>query len=109
MTLAVQRRLPKTGRGRSAAWPDGFYQPDPPAGPVPADDGSLQVAFAGEDGRTFTYSFARLPLPGMHEQLAVAFAARTGGRAPHPGQRPRHLAGDRGHAAVPGGAAVPAG
>ena len=36
------------------------------------------MAFAGEDGRTFAYSFARLPLPGMHEQIAVAFAARTG-------------------------------
>jgi len=46
--------------------------------PVRGDDGGLQVAFAGEDGRTFTYSFARLPLPGMHEQLAVAFAARIG-------------------------------
>lgn len=78
MTLAAQRRLPKTGRGRQAARPDGSYQPDPPAGPVRAANGSLQVAFAGEDGRTFAYSFARLPLPGMHEQIAVAFAARTG-------------------------------
>ena len=77
MTPAVQL-LPKTGRGRPAARPEGFYRPDPPAGPVRAADGSLQVAFAGEDGRTFLYSFARLPLRGMHEQLAVAFAARTG-------------------------------
>ncbi len=78
MMPAAQCRLPKTGRGRQAARPEGFYQPEPPAGPVRAADGSLQVAFAGEDGRAFVFSFARLPLPGMHEQVAVAFAARTG-------------------------------
>lgn len=78
MTTAVQHRLPKTSRGRHAARPDGFYEPYPAAGPVRTADGSLQVAFAGEDGRAFTYSFARLPLPGMHEDLAAAFAARTG-------------------------------
>ncbi len=78
MTVAVQDRLPRTGRGRQAARPDGFYQPDPPAGPVRAADGSLQVAFAGEDGRDFVYSFARLPLARMHGDLATAFAARIG-------------------------------
>jgi hypothetical protein len=68
----------QTGRGKPAARSEGFYQPDPPAEPVRGADGSLQVAFAGEDGRTFVYSFARLLLAGMHEPLAVAFAARTG-------------------------------
>ena len=70
--------LPPTGRGRPAAWPDGFYQPDLPCGPVRDGDGALRVAFAGEDGRTRIYSFAGLPLPGMHEDLAAAFAQRTG-------------------------------
>ena len=78
MTAAVHDRLPKTGRGRPTARPDGFYRPDPAAGPVRAADGSLQVAFAGEDGRAVTYFFAGLPLPGMHEDLAAAFAERTG-------------------------------
>ncbi len=70
--------LPPTGRGRPTARPDGFYQPDPPHGPVRGGDGVLRVAFAGEDGRARTYSFSRLPLPGIHEDLAAAFALRTG-------------------------------
>ena len=75
---AEQECLPPTGRGRPAARPDGFYQPDPPSGPVRDGDGVLQVAFAGEDGRTRLYSFDGLPLPGMHEDLGAAFTQRTG-------------------------------
>jgi len=70
--------LPPTGRGRQAARPDGFYEPDPPAGPARDGDGSPRVAFAGEDGRNHSYSFAGLPLAGMHEDLAAALAARIG-------------------------------
>jgi hypothetical protein len=75
---AGQTCLPPTGRGRPAAQPGGFYQPDPSGGLVSDGDGILRVAFAGEDGRTRTYSFDQLPLPGMHEDLAAAFLQRTG-------------------------------
>ncbi len=37
----------------------------------------LVVAFHGED-RPSTYSFGRLPCPGLHADLAAAFVARTG-------------------------------
>src|SRR6266540_4678604 len=75
--------LPKTGRGRQTPQPDGFYTPDPPVHPATDAHGGVQVSFAGEDGRTRIYSFATLPLPGMHADLASAFAERigpTGGR-----------------------------
>jgi len=38
----------------------------------------VEVCFTGEDGRTATFSFAALPLPGWHADLAAVFAQRTG-------------------------------
>jgi hypothetical protein len=64
----------RPGRGRAALQPDGFYSPEPA---VRAASEALVVAFQGED-RSWTYSFGKLPCPGMHADLAAAFAARTG-------------------------------
>jgi hypothetical protein len=81
--------LPKTGRGRPALQPAaGRYEPDPPVSAVQGSDGML-VSFSGEDGRSRGYSFAKLPLPGMHDDLAAAFAARVG---PAGGRRTAHSA-----------------
>mgnify|MGYP003493001107 CR=1 FL=1 len=108
----------RPGRGRRAAQPEGMYQPPPLVG---SDARGVIVAFHGEDGRDWTYPFSRLPCPGLHTDLAAAFAIRTGptgglrtkssadkawagvlrflnflGGLPHPPQsvgelRPRHL------------------
>lgn len=65
-----------TGPGRPAALPHGAYAP---AAPVQQGaDGTLVVAFHGDDGRRATFDVSRLPLPGWHQALAAAFAARTG-------------------------------
>ncbi|WP_327321349.1 hypothetical protein OG735_01810 [Streptomyces sp. NBC_01210] len=40
--------------------------------------GSVCVDFEGEDGRSRTFDFADCELPGWHEDLAVAVAARIG-------------------------------
>ncbi|MFC6061459.1 hypothetical protein [Streptomyces ochraceiscleroticus] len=69
--IPSQRR--RTGRGRVSPQPEGFYAPEAlreEAGPV--------VEFFGEDGRRATYSFAELPCPGLHTDLAAAWARRTG-------------------------------
>lgn len=71
MTTAPSR----PGRGRSAALPLGPYEPPPAVRPTPA---GVEVAFEGEDGRRKVFSLASLPLPGWHEDLAVAEAARFG-------------------------------
>jgi hypothetical protein len=64
----------RPGRGRAALQPDGFYAPEPAISTVSE---ALTVAFQGED-RSWTYSFGKLPCPGLHADLAAAFAARTG-------------------------------
>jgi hypothetical protein len=64
----------RPGRGRAARQPDGFYAPEPA---VNAASEALAVDFRGED-RSWTYSFGKLPCPGLHIDLAAAFAARTG-------------------------------
>jgi hypothetical protein len=64
----------RPGRGRAALQPDGFYAPEPAVRPAGE---ALVVAFQGED-RSSMYSFGKLPCPGMHADLAAAFAARTG-------------------------------
>ncbi|QTI90626.1 hypothetical protein [Streptomyces sp. AgN23] len=65
-----------TGPGRPAAMPVGAYTP---AAPVQQGaDGTLVVAFCGDDGRSRSFDVSRLPLPGWHQVLAAAFAARTG-------------------------------
>ncbi|MFI0984817.1 hypothetical protein [Streptomyces exfoliatus] len=66
-----QRR--RTGRGQVSPQPEGFYEPDivrEEAGPV--------IEFFGEDSRRATYSFADLPCPGLHADLAAAWARRIG-------------------------------
>ena len=60
-------------RGRVSVQPEGFYQlktAGHETGPV--------VEFFGEDGRRSTYSFADLPCPGLHVDLAAAWARRIG-------------------------------
>jgi hypothetical protein len=64
----------RPGRGRAALQPDGFYAAQPAISTV---NDELVVAFQGED-RSGTYAFGKLPCPGLHADLAVAFAARTG-------------------------------
>jgi hypothetical protein len=64
----------RPGRGRAALQPDGFYAPQPAVTTVSE---ALVVAFQGED-RSGTYSFGKLPCPGLHADLAAAFAAFTG-------------------------------
>jgi hypothetical protein len=73
-TLPGQRRA-ATWPGRRAARPAGAYDPDPA---VRDSQEGVEVQFAGEDGRTWTFSFATLPLPGWHGDLAAAFARLTG-------------------------------
>jgi hypothetical protein len=69
------RRKAATWPGRQAARPGGAYDPEPL---VRDDPAGVAVQFAGEDGRTRTFSFATLPLPGFHADLAAAFARLTG-------------------------------
>jgi hypothetical protein len=64
-----------TWPGRRAARPAGVYDPGPAIHDAP---GGMEIHFAGEDGRTRTFSFATLPLPGWHTDLAPAFAQITG-------------------------------
>ncbi|MFF5488576.1 hypothetical protein [Streptomyces virginiae] len=69
--LPGQRR--RTGRGRVAAQPEGYYQPEmvrAEAGPV--------VEFFGEDDRRAAYDFAKLPCSRMHADLAAAWGRRIG-------------------------------
>jgi hypothetical protein len=68
--------------------PVGSYEP--PA-PVQHEHTGLRVDFRGEDGRQRTFRLDELPLPGWHEPLAAAWAARTG-----PSGRLRTLASVRG-------------
>jgi hypothetical protein len=69
------RRQAATWPGRQAARPAGAYDPDPP---VHDAQTGVAVRFAGEDGRIATFSFAGLPLPGWHADLAGALAWLTG-------------------------------
>ncbi|MFF7047306.1 hypothetical protein ACFY94_02910 [Streptomyces griseorubiginosus] len=73
--ISHQSRLAPTGPGRSSAMPSGPYESVPVKH---SEQGALTVPFTGEDGRTKEYDFTRLPLPRMHRDLAIAFAARTG-------------------------------
>ncbi len=65
----------RTGRGRHSPLPSGGYQRPPAAR---AGAGGPEVAFEGDDGRRGVFRFAGLPVPGWHEPVAAAFAARTG-------------------------------
>jgi hypothetical protein len=69
--IPKQRR--RTGRGRVSLQPEGFYEPE-----VVREEAGPVVEFFGEDGRRVTYSFADLPCPGLHADLAAAWARRTG-------------------------------
>jgi hypothetical protein len=64
----------RPGLGRPALQPMGFYAPEPA---VRAVSEALVVAFQGED-RSCTYSFRKLPCPGLHADLAAAFLVRIG-------------------------------
>ncbi|MEV0537632.1 hypothetical protein [Kitasatospora sp. NPDC050463] len=66
-----QRR--RTGRGHISPQPQGFYAPE-----LVTDEDGPAVEFFGEDGRRATYSFAKLPCPGLHADLAAAWGRRTG-------------------------------
>ncbi|WP_280703105.1 hypothetical protein [Kitasatospora sp. GP82] len=67
-----------TASGRTAALPaEGIYEP--PHRARQRSDGTWTVDFQGRDGRSRLYSFEGLPLPGMHADLAEAFARRTSG------------------------------
>lgn len=66
----------RTGPGRPAAVPDGFYTA-PNGTQITADD-TLVVVFYGEDGRVKPFPIGELPLPGWHPALAAAFAVRVG-------------------------------
>jgi hypothetical protein len=74
---AARQPRAATWPGRPAARPLGAYDPDPLVHDDPAA-GAVEVHFTGEDGRTATFSFAALPLPGWHADLAAAFARLTG-------------------------------
>lgn len=69
--------LGRAGRGRTAAVPEGFYQP-PPTVEFPEDGGSPVVRFTGEDARECLFRFAELPLVGMHRDFAHALGSRIG-------------------------------
>lgn len=68
-------RPQRPGRGRTSAMPDGPYEPDVVQAQALA---SLTVLFHGEDDRPRAFDFTTLPLPGLHGDLAAAFATRTG-------------------------------
>lgn len=68
-------RQSATGRGRPAAVPNGHYDADPLVQEVQT---GLCVVFTGEDNRPVRFSFAALPLPRLHDNLAHAFARRVG-------------------------------
>ncbi|MEV6502211.1 hypothetical protein [Streptomyces prunicolor] len=71
----VLSRAARAGRGRPSAMPSGPYEPEPAAERAVR---TLLVAFHGEDGRSKTYDFGKLPLPALRTEFAAAFAARTG-------------------------------
>lgn len=71
----INGQVRRAGLHHVAPHPDGYYQPDvteQSAGDPPV------VRFYGEDNRTAHYSFARLPCPELHADLAAAWAARIG-------------------------------
>jgi len=76
-STAPGQRATATWPGRSTARPAGAYDPAAAVRDVAAAEGAA-VDFAGEDGRTRTFRFATLPLPGWHDDLAAAFARLTG-------------------------------
>ncbi|MDX3233948.1 hypothetical protein [Streptomyces sp. ME19-01-6] len=69
--------MARAGRGRTAAVPDGFYEP-PPTVEFPEDGGAPVVHFTGEDGRECVFRFEELPLAGMHRDFAHALGVRIG-------------------------------
>ncbi|MFF1651533.1 hypothetical protein [Streptomyces sp. NPDC058240] len=73
MTHATDR----PGQGRGVAIPAGFYAPSPTV-VLPKGGGSLVVRFVGEDGRERDFRFCELPLPGLHQDFALALATRIG-------------------------------
>lgn len=74
---AGEQRLTRPGRGRTAMMPAGFYA-QPPMLVRPDGGVSPQVRFAGEDGRSKTFRFGELPLPGLHADFASALSRRIG-------------------------------
>ena len=64
-----------TGPGRPAPVPEGTYAP---LEAVRHEHTEVNVDFHGEDGRQGTFRVDQLPLPGWHEPLAIAWAARIG-------------------------------
>jgi len=74
---AASRQRAATWPGRRTVRPLGAYDPAPPIRNAPTA-GGVEVHFAGEDGRVGTFSFATLPLPGWHADLAASFARLTG-------------------------------
>lgn len=79
-------RRPLTGPDLPTPRPVGSYAP----AAVGVAGERLEVRFDGEDGRTRTFVFATLPLPGLHADLAAAAARRIG---PTGGLRTRSAAG----------------
>lgn len=69
--VADERR--RVGRGQVSPQPEGFYAPE-----AVRDEPGLAVEFFGEDGRRAVYSFKQLPCPGLHADLAAAWARRIG-------------------------------
>jgi hypothetical protein len=70
-----------THPGRPAALPTGLYATtgNTPVNTTPLGEVTeLVVAFTGEDGRNTLFDVGALPLPGWHESLAAAWAARIG-------------------------------
>ncbi|MFI0107865.1 hypothetical protein ACH4NW_05775 [Streptomyces globisporus] len=65
-----------TRPGVRAALPGGAYEVRAAVDRSPG--GSVCVHFAGEDGRHRIFDFANCELPGWHEDLALAVAARIG-------------------------------
>lgn len=65
-----------TRPGRTAPLPEGGYRPVPAV--AAGRTGAPVVQFCGEDQRVRTFDFAQVPLPGWHDELAAAFAARVG-------------------------------
>jgi hypothetical protein len=65
----------RPGRGRGAARPDGLYEPAPEVRSRPE---GVEVRFVGDDDRERVYSFATLPLPGLHREFAGALEERIG-------------------------------
>jgi hypothetical protein len=75
MSAPAALRPARPRRGEQSAVPDGRYEPEPL---VQAGVDGTRVMFFGEDGRSAVFDFSRYPCPGLHRELAEAFAARTG-------------------------------